>query len=653
MKKILLLCLFTISMVLNAQINLGEGSTETGNAPINPYYGYSYIQQIFTKQEINANAAGNITGVKFYLDASASIDNSSDWVVYLGHTAKTNFTSDDDWIPVAQLTQVYAGTVTNANGVIEITFATPFPYNNTQNLVIAAEENSQDYDDDDIFSVFKYGSVTDRTLSYSSDSTNPDPASPPTGDLLEYRSVVSLMGLTINPIPACPMVGYPGNNSTFIPVSPDITWNAPQGATGYKISIGTTPGGTDIVNQQSVTTNNFTPTSPLAIDTDYYLKVTAVGAGGESVGCSVIKFRTAPAAPANDDCTDAVALTVNPDMNCGSVASGYTLGASDSGLLTDPCYGDADDDVWFKFTATGTSHVVTLSNVVSIGSDFNDEAYYQVFSGDCANLVSTVCGYGGMEILTGLTAGNTYYIRVYSYGGAGEAQSFNLCVGTIPPPPANDECSGALTAAAFPYTYTQSDAAGATNNGAYLEMCTNGMNDGTWFTFTGDGSTFDITVTTPTDSYFDSQIGVFSGACGSLTCVDTIDGNGSGETETISIPTVAGTVYYVNVGNYSTWSDDLEGTFTISINKENLATSETSKAKNTVQAYPNPFTEVLNISKIDQVKSISVSDISGRLMKSIDQPASVLQLGDLKSGIYLVTLNMKDGSKQTIKAIKK
>ncbi|SMC67001.1 T9SS type A sorting domain-containing protein [Chryseobacterium sp. YR221] len=653
MKKILLLCLFTISMVLNAQINLGEGSTETGNAPINPYYGYSYIQQIFTKQEINANAAGNITGVKFYLDASASIDNSSDWVVYLGHTAKTNFTSDDDWIPVAQLTQVYAGTVTNANGVIEITFATPFPYNNTQNLVIAAEENSQDYDDDDIFSVFKYGSVTDRTLSYSSDSTNPDPASPPTGDLLEYRSVVSLMGLTINPIPACPMVGYPGNNSTFIPVSPDITWNAPQGATGYKISIGTTPGGTDIVNQQSVTTNNFTPTSPLAIDTDYYLKVTAVGAGGESVGCSVIKFRTAPAAPANDDCTDAVVLTVNPDMNCGSVASGYTLGASDSGLLTDPCYGDADDDVWFKFTATGTSHVVTLSNVVSIGSDFNDEAYYQVFSGDCANLVSTLCGYGGMEILTGLTAGNTYYIRVYSYGGAGEAQSFNLCVGTIPPPPANDECSGALTAAAFPYTYTQSDAAGATNNGAYLEMCTNGMNDGTWFTFTGDGSTFDITVTTPADSYFDSQIGVFSGACGSLTCVDTIDGNGSGETETISIPTVAGTVYYVNVGNYSTWSDDLEGTFTISINKENLATSETSKAKNTVQAYPNPFTEVLNISKIDQVKSISISDISGRLMKSIDQPASVLQLGDLKSGIYLVTLNMKDGSKQTIKAIKK
>jgi hypothetical protein len=61
----------------------------------------------------------------------------------------------------------------------------------------------------------------------------------------------------------------------------------------------------------------------------------------------------------------------------------------------------------------------------------------------------------------------------------------------------------------------------------------------------------------------------------------------------------------------------------------------------------------LNISDISKVKSISVTDIAGRLVKTIDNPASALQLGDLISGMYLVTLNMKDGSKQTIKAIKK
>ncbi|MGC5745871.1 fibronectin type III domain-containing protein [Chryseobacterium sp. NFX27] len=85
----------------------------------------------------------------------------------------------------------------------------------------------------------------------------------------------------------------------------------------------------------------------------------------------------------------------------------------------------------------------------------------------------------------------------------------------------------------------------------------------------------------------------------------------------------------------------------------NLATSEVSGAKNEIKAYPNPFADVLNISDISKVKSVSVVDLAGRVVKTIDNPSSALQLGDLKQGMYLVILNMKDGSKQTIKAIKK
>jgi len=62
---------------------------------------------------------------------------------------------------------------------------------------------------------------------------------------------------------------------------------------------------------------------------------------------------------------------------------------------------------------------------------------------------------------------------------------------------------------------------------------------------------------------------------------------------------------------------------------------------------------VLNISKIELVKTVSISDVSGRLVKTIENPSSVLHLADLKQGLYFVTLQMKDGSKQTIKAIKK
>jgi len=84
-----------------------------------------------------------------------------------------------------------------------------------------------------------------------------------------------------------------------------------------------------------------------------------------------------------------------------------------------------------------------------------------------------------------------------------------------------------------------------------------------------------------------------------------------------------------------------------------LGTSEIVSNGKEIKAYPNPFTDVLNISDISNVKSISIIDLAGRLVNTIENPSSALQLGNLKQGMYLVTLNMKDGSKQTIKAIKK
>ncbi|MDC8103053.1 T9SS type A sorting domain-containing protein [Chryseobacterium sp. B21-037] len=652
MAKFLLSCFLIVSMALNAQIDLGAGSTDVGTAPISSYYGYSYVQQIYPKQEINANAAGNITGLKFYLDPSMSLANSSDWVVYLGHTSKSGFTSDTDWIPVSQLTQVYAGTITNANGVVEVTFTTPFPYNNTDNLVVAAEENSPGYDNNDE-AMYVYSGAANSTLFYKNDSNNPDPASPPAGDLADYKSVITFLGLTANPIAACPVITYPSNNSTFIPLSPTINWNNTSGATSYKVSIGTTPGGTDVVNQQSVATNSFTPAAPLSANTNYYLRVVSVSAAGESSGCTEITFKTSPPAPSNDDCAGAITLTVNPDLNCGAVTAGYTLGATDSGLIPDPCYGDPDDDVWFKFVATATTHKISLLNVVSVGTTNDDDTYFQVFSGACGTLSSILCSDDTSSVLTGLTVGDTYYVRVYSYFDTGSNQSFDICVGTMPPPPANDDCSGALTASAFPYTYVQSDGGGATNNGGFVTVCSDSMNDGTWFTFTGDGATFDITVTMPAGSDFDPQIGVYSGTCGSLACVDTVDNNGSGGTETLSIPTQPGTTYYVNVGNYSGFTDNMEGTFTINIAKNNLGTSEVAGNKKVISVYPNPFSDILNISDIANVKSVTVTDISGRWIKTIDNLGPVIHLADIQSGLYLVTLTMKDGSKQTIKAIKK
>ncbi|GAA4162715.1 hypothetical protein GCM10022217_30640 [Chryseobacterium ginsenosidimutans] len=84
-----------------------------------------------------------------------------------------------------------------------------------------------------------------------------------------------------------------------------------------------------------------------------------------------------------------------------------------------------------------------------------------------------------------------------------------------------------------------------------------------------------------------------------------------------------------------------------------LGTSETISKEKGIKVYPNPFYDTLNISDVSNVKNVLVTDISGRLVKTIANPSSALQLGELKQGMYLVILEMKDGSRQAFKAIKR
>ncbi len=93
--------------------------------------------------------------------------------------------------------------------------------------------------------------------------------------------------------------------------------------------------------------------------------------------------------------------------------------------------------------------------------------------------------------------------------------------------------------------------------------------------------------------------------------------------------------------------------FAFSVNENTqLSTAETNGLK-TRDIYPNPFKDVFHINDIKGVKTITVTDVVGRVVKTIDNPTTELQLGELNAGLYLVTMSFKDGSKSTVKAIKK
>ncbi|SDQ32131.1 Por secretion system C-terminal sorting domain-containing protein [Chryseobacterium soldanellicola] len=92
---------------------------------------------------------------------------------------------------------------------------------------------------------------------------------------------------------------------------------------------------------------------------------------------------------------------------------------------------------------------------------------------------------------------------------------------------------------------------------------------------------------------------------------------------------------------------------TLTLEPVGLAVNEVAAGKKEILAYPNPFVDVVNIQNIEKVKRLSVTDLSGITIKTIDNPSATLHLGDLKTGLYILTLTMKDGSVKSTKIIKK
>lgn len=81
-----------------------------------------------------------------------------------------------------------------------------------------------------------------------------------------------------------------------------------------------------------------------------------------------------------------------------------------------------------------------------------------------------------------------------------------------------------------------------------------------------------------------------------------------------------------------------------------LATNDIDRNSD-VNIYPNPFRDKISISDIKDIKSIEIKDVSGRLIKSL-AVAKEISLGELKTGVYFISLQYKDGFVKTIKIVK-
>ncbi|WP_264521485.1 T9SS type A sorting domain-containing protein [Flavobacterium sp. N1994] len=363
--------------------------------------------------------------------------------------------------------------------------------------------------------------------------------------------------------PLCPsptsLAAVVTNNSAL------LSWTENGSATLYNVEYGAngfTQGTGTLLSGVSNSYNLTALTSSTAYS--YYVQSNCGGSAGTSTWVGPFNFTTLFSPPANDNCSGAVALTVNPNYACGSVTSGSTQGATQS-LAATPCFGNPDDDVWFSFVATATSHKIVLSNIVAVGGTGTSvDAYMQVLSGSCGSQTSILCSDPNTATPTGLTIGQTYYVRVYTYGTTNNI-TFTICVGTPPPPPANDECTGAIALTVNPDyacgTVTAGTVASATASATDATACFGTEDDDVWYSFVATQTTHRISLTNVAGSVTDMFHSLWTGDCAALTLVA-----GSCSDADVSNPTglVVGQTYYVRVNTYTATSGQ-DTTFNICI----------------------------------------------------------------------------------------
>lgn len=173
----------------------------------------------------------------------------------------------------------------------------------------------------------------------------------------------------------------------------------------------------------------------LTVGTTYLVRVFTNGnsvSAGNAASWNFSICVTDPVAPvpSNDDCEGAITLPVN--ASCSNVA-GTVSGSTPSGTPVSTCGGNSGYDVWYKFVAVSTSETITISG---FGANFTNRRL-QLFKGSCGSLTSISCTTSSSIAATGLTIGDTLFVRVWSSStnAPNNQGNFNICVTTTSPPP--------------------------------------------------------------------------------------------------------------------------------------------------------------------------------------------------------------------------
>jgi PQQ-dependent dehydrogenase (s-GDH family) len=295
----------------------------------------------------------------------------------------------------------------------------------------------------------------------------------------------------------------------------------------------------------------------LTVGQDYYVRIATTVASPTGSGWGFDICITDPP-PSNDDCSSPIVLS---SATTCTTTTGNFYGSTASTTAASPCTGPVVYDLWYSFSAQTTNPTITLG---SLGLDITSPRL-QLFLGTCNGLTSLFCGTTSIAS-SGLTIGDTYYVRAYSSAGTAPASAanagFTICVTDLPPsPPSNDDCANAI---ALTLGVNRAGTVWGATNSAISTVCSGTPDDDVWYKFTPTATSATIALSSVGSNLSTSgaRIQVFSGSCGSLTSM------GCGTSSITALGLEAGTDYYIRV--YSAGAGSIGGTsigsaFTITV----------------------------------------------------------------------------------------
>jgi len=189
-----------------------------------------------------------------------------------------------------------------------------------------------------------------------------------------------------------------------------ITCNDDGGSGTYSeiIENGLTPGSTIFVRIWEYGNNSFGDINICAVET---VPPNICGEGGSTVGT-------------NDFCSTPASLTIGGTSFSAATAASFTQDEP-ANVGTVFC-GSIENNSWYQFIATATTHSFNVSSVLNCGAGIQGEVYDVTYDGNgCCNGFTSVSNCynpgsttAGTVTAVGLTIGNNYMLMIDGNGGA-------------------------------------------------------------------------------------------------------------------------------------------------------------------------------------------------------------------------------------------